>query len=52
MPGIVDRLAAAEAARMLADDRAVLANDDAIGIGRELDRPAHSARGDRIFIVV
>ena len=31
MPGVVDRLAAAEAAAMLADDRALLTEDDAIG---------------------
>src|SRR5205814_9312450 len=40
MPGIVDRLAATEAARVIADDRAFLADDDALGIGLELDRPA------------
>jgi hypothetical protein len=39
MPGIGDRLAAAEAAPMFADDRAILADHDAIGIGLDLDRP-------------
>jgi hypothetical protein len=38
MPGIGDRLAAAEAAPMFADDRAILADHDAIGIGLDLDR--------------
>src|SRR6516225_7783442 len=52
MPGIVDRLAAAEAAPMFADDRAILADHDAIGIGLDLDRPAHRARGDRVLVVV
>ena len=33
MPGVVDRLAAAEAALMFADDGTVLADHDAIGIG-------------------
>jgi hypothetical protein len=45
MPGIVDRLAAAEAACVLADDRAVLADDDTLGIGLDLDRPADGASG-------
>ena len=52
MPGIVDRLAAAEAAGMLADNRAVLADYDAIGIGLDLDRPTHRRRGNRILVVV
>jgi hypothetical protein len=33
MPGIVDRLAAAKAAAMLADDCVILADHNAIGIG-------------------
>ena len=52
MPGIVDRLAAAEAAAMLADDCAILADHNAIGIGLDLDRPPHGARGDRVLVVV
>jgi len=52
MPGIVDRLAAAEAATMLADNRAVLADHDAIGIGLDLDRPANGTRSDRVLVVV
>src|SRR3989442_8260416 len=52
MPGIVDRLAATEAARMPADDRAVLADHNAIGIGLDLDRPADGARADRVLVVV
>ena len=43
VPGIVDRLVAPEGARMLADDPAVLAHHDAIGIGADLDRPADRA---------
>src|SRR5262249_41100142 len=52
MPGIVDRRAAAKAATMLADDCAILADYNAIGIGLDLDRPPHGARGDRVLIIV
>ena len=52
MPGIVDSLAAAEMAAMFADNRAVLADHDAIGVGLDLDRPADGTRGDRILVVV
>ena len=38
MPGITGRRAAAEDARMLGDDTAVLPDHDAIGIGVDLDR--------------
>src|SRR6202047_1608049 len=41
MPGIVNCRAAAKAAPMFADDRAVLADHDAIGIGLDLNRPPH-----------
>jgi hypothetical protein len=37
---------------MLADDGAVLADHEALGIGLDLDRPADSAGGDRVFVVV
>src|SRR5437879_7040168 len=52
MPGVVDRLATAEAAAMLADDRAVLADHDAFGVSLDLDRPADGARSDRVLVVV
>src|SRR5262245_12651089 len=52
MPGIVDRLAAAEAAAMLADDRTVLTDHKTIGAGLDLDWPADGARGDRVLVVV
>src|SRR5207248_8618933 len=52
MPGIVDCLAAAETAVMLADDRAILADHNAIGVSLDLDWPADGARGDRVFVVV
>src|SRR6202035_5779980 len=52
MPGIVDRLAAAEAAAMLAGDCALLADHNVIGIGLDLDRPSHGARGDRVLVVI
>lgn len=44
MPRVVDHLVAAEAAGMFADDHAVLPDDDAVGIGMDLDRPADGAR--------
>ena len=53
MPRVVYRLAAAKAALMLADGRAVLADDDAIGVSpgsRPAGRP--HAEGDRVFVVV
>ena len=37
---------------MLADDNAVLADDDALGISLDLDRPADSARADRVLVVI
>ena len=37
---------------MFADDRAVLADHQAIGIGLDLDRPADGTRGDRVLVVV
>jgi len=52
MPGIVEASTAAEAAGMLACDDPVLADDDAIGVGLDLDRPADGARRDRVLVVV
>src|SRR5207244_12315624 len=52
MPRVVDRLAAAEAAAMFAGDYSVLADDDAIGIGLDLDRPADGTRGYRVLVIV
>ena len=52
MPGIVDRLAAAETAVMLADDCALPADHNAIGISLDLDWPADRTRGDRVLVVV
>src|SRR4029450_2261876 len=52
MPGIVDRLATAERARMLGDNPTVLADHDAGGIGVTLDRTVCPARHtDRAFAV-
>jgi len=39
MPGVVDRIAAAERARMFGDDPTVLADHDPVGIGMNLDVP-------------
>src|SRR5262249_61210626 len=52
MPGIIERRAAAETAAMLADNRALLAYHDAVGIGLDLDRPTDRARGDRVLVIV
>ena len=52
MPGIVLDLAAAERARVLGDDPPVLANDDAVGVGVDVDRAADGAGVDRISVVV
>src|SRR5512132_4562849 len=52
MPGVVEAAAAAEAAGVLADNSPVLPNDDAIGIGLDLDRPADGTRGHRVLVVV
>jgi hypothetical protein len=52
MPGVIDRIAAAEGAPMFADDPAVLADHDAIGIGLDLDRAPDRAGGHRVLVVV
>src|ERR1700730_700765 len=49
---IVDRVAAAEEAGMLADDPPVLADHDAVGIGMNLDGTPDGARCHRVFVVV
>src|ERR1700722_15743155 len=52
VPGIIDRLAPAKAAAMLGDDAPILSNDDAFGIGVDLDRPANRAGVDGVSVVV
>src|SRR6186997_296812 len=52
VPRIVDRLLAPEAAFVLGQDLAVLANDDPVGIGGNLGRPPNRLAGNRIFVVV
>src|SRR5580693_8828226 len=52
MPRIVDCLATPMAAGMFRDDATILANDDAIGIGVDVDRPADGAGVHRVFVVV
>ena len=52
VPWIIDRLAAPIAAGMFRDRAPVLADDDAIGIGMDLDRPANGAGVHRVFVVV
>ena len=52
MPGIVSGLAAAEGALVLGDDPPVLADDDAVGVGVDVDRAADRAGADRIAVVV
>src|SRR6201987_1711424 len=51
MPGIIDRLAAAKAATMFADDPSVLADHNAIGVGVDVDRPTNGAGAGRVFVV-
>ena len=52
MPGIVLNLAAAERARVLGDNPPVLADDDAAGVGVDVDRAADGAGVDRGAVVV
>ena len=52
MPRVVSRLVAAKASTMFADDAPILPNDDAIGIGLDFDRPAHSIGHHRVFVAV
>ena len=52
MPGIVRRLITAEAALMFADDPPILANDDAIGVGVNVDGPPDCAGAHRVPVVV
>ena len=52
MPGIVDRLASAVAARVLGHRASILADDDPIGVGVDVDGAADGARADRVFVVV
>jgi hypothetical protein len=52
MPRVVDRLAAAEAAAMLADDHPVLADHDVVGVSLNLDRPADGTGADRVLVIV
>ncbi len=52
MPWVVDRLAAAKAARMLADNGAVLADDDPVGVSLDFDGTADGVRPNRVFVVV
>lgn len=52
MPGIVDRGAAAKGAAVVGDNPSILTDDNAIGIGVDVDRTADSASIDRISVVV
>src|SRR3984893_18464789 len=52
MPGVVDRLATAETAAVVGDDRDVLADHDALGVSLDLDRSADSPRSARLLVVV
>ena len=52
MPGIVGYLATTVFTRMLADNTAILAQDDALGIGVDLDRATDRARVHRVFVIV
>jgi len=52
VPRIIDRLLAPEAAFMLGQDLAVLANSDPVGIGVNIDWPSNRRGGNRIFVAV
>src|SRR5947207_15883008 len=52
MPRVVDRAIAPIAASVLADDLAILADYDAIGIGMNLDWPTDRLGHHRVFVVV
>ena len=52
MPWVVDRLAPAIAAVMFPDDAPVLADDDPISIGVDLDGPPDRTGVHRVFVVV
>ena len=52
MPRIVDCLAATVVAGMLCDDTSILADDDAIGVGMDLDWTTDCAGAHRVFVVV
>jgi hypothetical protein len=52
VPGIVDGLAAAEGATMRADDAAVLAELDPLGVGADLDRTADRRGRHRVLVGV
>ncbi len=52
MPRVVDDAPTPERPLMLGDNPPVLANDDAIGVGVDVDRTADSAGADRITVVV
>ena len=52
MPWIIDRLATAEVALVLADLDAVLPDHDTIGISVDLGRTTDSRRQHRVFVVV
>jgi len=52
VPRIINRLGPTEASRVFTDDHTILANDDPLGIGMDLDRTPDRRRDDRVFIVV
>ncbi|MEA2907485.1 MAG: hypothetical protein QOI12_4872 [Alphaproteobacteria bacterium] len=52
MPGVIERVAAAEPAGMFGHDPPVLADHDAVRIGMDLDRTPDSTGGHGVFVVV
>src|SRR5262249_58188840 len=52
MPGVIDCLAAAERAGMLGNHPPVLADNNTVGIGMNLDRTADRTGRDRVLVVV
>ena len=52
MQGIIDRLAAPECARVIANNPPLLPTFQAVGIGSDFHRPSHSTGIDRIAVIV
>src|SRR5215210_4591545 len=52
VPGIEHGLIAAEGAKMIGDDAAVLTDLDSVRIGSDLDRPSDRAGADRVAVIV
>lgn len=52
VPRIVNRLTSTKVTRMFCDHHPILPDDDPVGIGMDIDRPAHRSCEDGILVVV